>query len=271
MVREWIGRRRFSVIVYHDPAPDIIENHIRYLRRHYTIIPLQQMVDSIYARRRHALPRKSLVITIDDGHIGNYLLLNIFKRYSVKPTIYLCINNIGIRSRMGVPVNRQAESGKNEVNICLNRQLGKLRKFKYSEWQALSLSQIHDMKYWVDFQSHGKNHTSLVNCEEEGLQEELSDSKKELSKILGKNSNHFAYPFGDYTRREKKMAMWAGYKSARTTDPGWNNFRSDPFALKVVGMVPDRASLNMLCAQLSGLPNLVSYLVKRMRKPAVFT
>jgi len=271
MVREWIGRRRFSVIVYHDPDPDVIESHIKYLRLHYAIIPLQLMVDSIYARRRHTLPRKSLVITIDDGHIGNYLLLKIFRRYSVKPTIYLCSNNIGIHSRMGVPANRLAESRKTEVNICLNRQRGKLRKFKYSEWQALSLSQIQEMKHWVDFQSHGKNHISLVDCEEEILEEELSDSKKELSKILGKNSNHFAYPFGDYTRREKNLAIRAGYKSARTTDPGWNNFRSDPFALKIVGMVPDRASLNMLCAQLSGLPNLASYLVKRMRKQPVIT
>ena len=254
IVREWIGRRRISVIVYHDPAPDVMERHIRYLRRNYAIITLQRVVDSIYAGQRSALPRKSLVITIDDGHTGNYRLLNIFRRYSVKPTIYLCRNTIGIRPRLGVPVIGLTNSEKTEENITFHIPLGKSRKFKYSEWQALSLAQIYEMKPWIDFQSHGKNHVSLVSCEEKRLSDELAGSRKALSKILGKNCLHFAYPFGDYTRRENNLAVQCGYKSGRTTDPGWNTFRSDPFALRIVAMVPDHASLNMLCAQLSGLP-----------------
>jgi len=81
---------------------------------------------------------------------------------------------------------------------------------------------------------------------------------------VGKQSEHFAYPFGDYSSREAGYLKEWGYRSGRTTDPGWIDATADPYRLKVVAMVPDNASRNMLCAQLTGLPNFVETFICRI-------
>jgi hypothetical protein len=45
----------------------------------------------------------------------------------------------------------------------------------------------------------------------------------------------------------------AGYESARTTDAGFNDLRTDPYRLRVVG-TRDDDSLNVLAGQLAGVP-----------------
>jgi peptidoglycan/xylan/chitin deacetylase (PgdA/CDA1 family) len=122
------------------------------------------------------------------------------------------------------------------------------------------------MSHWCDFQSHGKFHFSLPNCDDEAALEEISSSKKTIEKILAKKCEHFAYPFGDYSRRDTGYVKKCGYKSGRTIDPGWNHMATDPYRLKVVAMIPDDASRNMLCAQLTALPNLMRYFFQKIFK-----
>jgi peptidoglycan/xylan/chitin deacetylase (PgdA/CDA1 family) len=43
---------------------------LRFVRRHYTVVPLGELVDRIHARR--ALPRRAVAITFDDGYLDNY-------------------------------------------------------------------------------------------------------------------------------------------------------------------------------------------------------
>ena len=41
------------------------------------------------------VPERALVVTFDDGHRGNHRLLPIFRRYGIRPTIYLCSQIVG--------------------------------------------------------------------------------------------------------------------------------------------------------------------------------
>ena len=226
-VRNRICRNKVSIIVFHDPAPQALAGHLAYLARHYHIIRLQELVETMEPGRFHDIVPKSMVITIDDGHAGNYRLLQIFKQHHVCPTIYLTSHLVGTR-------------------------------------RTLTRQEIDEMSPWVDFQSHGQYHFRLPACDENTMREEITGSKKTLEAMLGKHCWHFAYPFGDYSNREAVYLKECGYRSGRTTDPGWNDRDSDPYRLKVLAMIPDNASQNMLCAQLSGLPNFAAHFIHRV-------
>jgi glycosyltransferase involved in cell wall biosynthesis/peptidoglycan/xylan/chitin deacetylase (PgdA/CDA1 family) len=236
LIRNWLFRDSFAIVVFHNPSAQSLKKHLAYLSRHYQLINLQTFVTAIETKRTNELPAKSMILTIDDGHAGNYHLLQLFRQYQVRPTIYLCSHLIDTQ-----------------------------RSFR-AKMTPLTYLKIRKMAPWCDFQSHGKFHLNLTICDDDTALEEVAGSKKAVEKMLGKKCEHFAYPFGDYSNREADYVKKCGYKSGRTTDPGWNDAASDPYRLKIVAMIPDHASRNMLCAQLTGLPHLMEYFIQRVVK-----
>jgi hypothetical protein len=78
------------IINYHDPSPDIFRTHVRYLSKRFTFITLDELVNALKDKDLTFLPPKPIVFTFDDGHKGNFDLLDIFKEYNIRPTIYVC-------------------------------------------------------------------------------------------------------------------------------------------------------------------------------------
>ena len=63
-------------------------SQIRYLKKHYNVISLDQYVESCIKSER--LPKNSVVITIDDGYRSNYTLaFPVLKEFDVTATIFL--------------------------------------------------------------------------------------------------------------------------------------------------------------------------------------
>lgn len=270
-MRERICRNKISIIAYHDPSPTAMADHLAYLSRHYHIISLTDAVNAILTKTIDQIPPKTLVITIDDGYAGNYNSLVLFKRYCVKPTIYLSSHIVGThRHFWPTTVQKPAKFYKNisldHFLSCLKKDYAFSPNREYATRQALNLQEIAEMDPWVDFQCHGRYHLNLTICDDDTASAEIVDSRKKLKKILSRNCDHFAYPFGDYSNRDATLVRLNGYKSGRTIDPGTNNANSDLYRLKTIAMIPDNASLNMLCAQLSGLPSYVEYWLARMIK-----
>src|SRR5215471_12702869 len=83
ILRRLLWRNRVLIVVYHDPKPEILDSHLTYLLRIAKPISLSE----IY-RSSGADPR--VVITIDDGHVGNRRLLEVFRTHGIHPTIFLC-------------------------------------------------------------------------------------------------------------------------------------------------------------------------------------
>jgi len=73
----------------------VFESHIRYLRRHYTILSLSELLQC-GARMRLSPRKKYCVITFDDGWADNYTMaFPILVRYNVPATIFLPTAFIG--------------------------------------------------------------------------------------------------------------------------------------------------------------------------------
>jgi len=264
VVREILCRNKATIVAYHDPKPETFKKHIEFLSNRYNFISLSRLVNAIQDKDWSDIPPKSLAITIDDGHKGNYKLLDLIKKYNISPTIYLCSHIVNSNRKywwmIGFPDFRKLKKYDNKQRLqALKDKVNYEQKKEYSTRQALNLEELREMSPFVDFQSHSKFHPVLVNCSDEECKEEIKGSKAYLEKLLNKEVEHFCYPNGDYSEREIRYLKKFGYKSARTLDIGWNDIKSNPYKLKTME-IENNASINILCAKINGLFGYLRYL-----------
>lgn len=94
LVRELIQRNKVTIIYYHDINAQSFDDHLAFLKSRYHIISLQD-----YLAGNTVNIRNRLIITFDDGHIQNYSLLPVIKKYNVPVTIFLTTGIIGTKKR----------------------------------------------------------------------------------------------------------------------------------------------------------------------------
>lgn len=257
VLRRLFARRAATILVYHDPSPSVLRNHLAYLSSLYTFVPLSRIVSAWREKNAPRLPDYALAITFDDGYRGNVRLLPLFREFDLCPTIFLTSHVVNTNRhfwwKTGHPdVNRLKTLPHDRMLASLKRKTGYDPERLYPDRQALNLSEMTDMLPHVEFGSHGSFHAILPNCSGESCRAEIADSKRLLESLLGLPVAHFAYPNGDCTSREIASVRNARYESARTVDCGWNRPASDPFRLKAF-IVADGASVNVLSVHATGV------------------
>lgn len=160
------------------------EEQLKYLQEHhYKTLSLDEFY--CYHEGICKIPRKSVLITMDDGYQSNYdLALPLLKRYNMKATIfYLGINNAG--------------ENPNYMDLATIENI----KQKYKN---------------IDLASHSYNlHTK--GAIDKDYEELLEDITKEQEMV---DSKYYAYPFGEYNECMIKALKEKGYKMAFTFGPG---------------------------------------------------
>jgi peptidoglycan/xylan/chitin deacetylase (PgdA/CDA1 family) len=263
LLGEIIIRRKVTIAVYHNPAPEVFRRHMEFLARRYTFITMDRLVQAIRTRSVDALPPRSLVVTLDDGFKENFALLEVFKTHRIRPSIFLCSHMVATHRHLWFSLDLPDVSRlKRLPNAERSRSLKRIGYYPQKEFdnrQLLSLEEIRQMAPYVDFQSHSRCHPILIACGEAECRDEFVQSKSRLEELLSQKIRHFAYPNGDYRKREMDIARQSGYESARCLDLGWNDADTDPYRLKAMG-IQDDASINILCGQISGLFNYFRFL-----------
>jgi peptidoglycan/xylan/chitin deacetylase (PgdA/CDA1 family) len=266
LIRNIYARNKCCILLYHNPAPNVLDKHLSYLSRRYNIITLQVLVDAIRSKDWARIPPRSMVITLDDGHKGNFELLGVFRKYKVRPTIYLTSGLINTNRCFwfmspGVQSGPLKKCANSERLRRLEEDFGFTPAKEYPEQQrqSLNVDEIRSMQDFVDFQAHTCFHPILTTCSDNECKQEIFQCKSDLKTLLDIDCRHFCYPDGAYTAREIELVKKAGFLSARTADVGWNDVNTDPYRLKAIE-VPNNASLNMLVAKISGIPGYICYL-----------
>jgi len=95
LIRNTIQRNNVTIIFYHDIEPVLFEKHIIKLKSLYNIISLQCFINFLETEGRFKLPVKPLIITFDDGHKNNYLLLSSIIKHNIPVTMFLCSHIVG--------------------------------------------------------------------------------------------------------------------------------------------------------------------------------
>jgi peptidoglycan/xylan/chitin deacetylase (PgdA/CDA1 family) len=265
LIRRWVCRNQVAILMYHDAKPTVFAKHVAYLSLHYTLISLDTLVSAIHRRDFSLIPPKSVVITIDDGHAGNFELLPIFKQYQIRPTLYVCTQIVSTYRHFWFKIEGQSKAEKERLKRLSNAErlahLKNTANFEpektYPDRQALDIAEIKEMVENVDFQPHTQFHPILPHCTDVECKQEILGSKTDLEELLGVECSHFSYPNGDYTEREIEIVKAGGFQSARTTEIGWNTLDTPPYQLKVIPITDD-AGLTLFRAELTTIPQRLS-------------
>ncbi|MDE0015500.1 MAG: polysaccharide deacetylase family protein [Candidatus Poribacteria bacterium] len=265
LIREFLCRNRVAILMYHDAKPEVFAKHIAYLSRHWTLISLDVLVDAIYEKDFSRIPAKSVIITIDDGHAGNIELLDLFKQYRIRPTLFVCTQIINTYRHFWFKIEGQSKAERERLKrLPTAERLAHLKRTTdfepekvYPDRQALNIVEMKEMGENVDFQPHTQFHPILPYCTEAECRQEILGSKVDLEKLLGVGCSHFSYPNGDYTEREIEIVKASGFRSARTTVIGWNTLATAPYQLKTVPITDDAGRV-LFRAQLTTIPQRLS-------------
>ena len=239
----------------HDISPRAAEQAFLFWNKNYNIISFS---DYLKARKnKQKLPPKSLILTFDDGHKGNYKLLPLIEQFKIPVTIFLCSSIAGTNRRFWF-LNKNIDADRlkeipDDDRLERLKQSGFEQKKEYPDRQALSTDEIEDMKKspFIDFQSHTKFHPVLTRCSAEKTVDEIDGSKKELEEKFRLSINGFAYPNGNYDDHIVKIVKQSGYTYALTTNAGYNSLKTDLFMLRRFS-VNDSENIDEIVVKTSG-------------------
>lgn len=238
-------------------AEQEFEKQIAYLARNYNCLPLDEAVVLLQRRK---LPRRSVIVTFDDGYRDNLLAVPILERYRVPATIYIATGAIArtrtlwwdeheaalgalsslelrgqrwdlstpeLKSRAFGDLNRLFKSmqpaAQDELMTTLRSRAGSgpiFRDETILSWEEVRSLDRHPL---VTIGAHTVDHHVMTQLSEPELEHQLTASRRELEHQLGHPVEHFAYPFGAVehaAEREFKAAAGVGFASAVTTRPG---------------------------------------------------
>jgi len=248
---------KITILYYHNIDERSFKRHLLYIKNHYNIIDLSSLYDFL-TNNDINMPNYAVLITFDDGHIGNYKLLDIFKAHNVKPVIFLTAGLIGTHSAFwfNLPFNNKSE--KENLKQMPDKKRRDYINEKFKEFtapqdsQALSIEMVREMSPFVDFQSHTVDHPCLPKCTDEEALYQIESSKKRIEDIVGKPVISIAYPNGDFSIRDIQLVKKAGYKIGFSSKPGFNHRNSDLYSLKRLS-INDTDNYNEFILRISGV------------------
>lgn len=170
-----------------------------------------------YRRGESGLPRRSVIITFDDGYRSlRANALPILRRHGFRATVFLVARLIG------------------KTNAWDEGEL---------EEPLLDGADIAAMQAdGIDFQSHTLEHRRLTALEPAQALEDLRRSRECLGDLLGRPVRVLAYPYGEADRSTHEIARAAGYEAAVILRRRLNTDATDLFALNRIP-VTNRTSL----------------------------
>lgn len=186
--------------------PEDFEKQMSYLfKNKFNVISASKLAKIL--EQKEEIPKKTIVITVDDGYENNYLnLFPVLKKYNFPAAIFLITGVIG--------QNRTTSSG---------------RSFRMLNWE-----QIREMTAsgLVEFCPHSKTHPKFDLIEAAEVEKEVLDSKNVLEDQLKKEQLVFAYPYGRYNTDVIEILKRYGFKAALTVKTGRVKTGDDPLILK---------------------------------------
>ncbi len=245
-------------MLFHDLDKKKAEEIFRYLSGKYNLIHLNDFIQACQSKDLSGIPKKALIITFDDGHIGNYEMLSVIKEFNVPVTIFLCASIIDTNRHFWFNFKQSSFSSLKLKHISNKERLQALSTVgfeqdkEFDNPEAMTSEQIHEMKETVNMQAHTLFHPCLPRCNEEEAREEIFGSKEKLENEYALNINTIAYPNGDYSDRDIRLSREAGYTHGVTVDAGFNTIHTDPFKLKRLSM-NDSCTLDELIVKASGV------------------
>lgn len=161
-------------------TPERFERQLKYLRRHFSVIPLSEALATEGVAR--------LAVTFDDGYRDNYqVVFPLLREFGIPATFFLTV-----------------------------AQIGRDWDFPHGPYPGLSWEEVREMTGdpRMEIGSHGLQHRDLTLLPPEEAAEEITLSKKMLEENLALAVRFFSYPHGNYNQAVNDLVRRAGYRAA---------------------------------------------------------
>jgi peptidoglycan/xylan/chitin deacetylase (PgdA/CDA1 family) len=209
------GQERLDV----DPA--MFRRHLRWLRR-LGFRPLSgDELANFHANPLATLPRRSFVLTADDGFRDAVVAIN--SHLSAKPQLFVNTAFVG----------------------CIAPWADNRALASWDELRALADA-------GAAIGSHARTHGRLPNSSRDLLDEELAGSLRELQRQVPSAIPVLAYPHGSHDERVRAATIRAGYRAAFTTETGRNGAGTDPYCLRRVSVKDWDGPLSLVWKTVTG-------------------
>ena len=185
---------------------DRFGRQMSYLKRFgYRVLDLDEALRALYGAT--ALPRRSVVLTFDDGYRNfREQAFPILQRFGFPATVYLVSGLLGKRAEWLYVVHP-----------------------KPPLMDAGEIRELH--RKGIRFGAHGVTHARLTRLDPAAAREEIFASRRRLEDLLGETVEHFCYPYGDYDEETRRLVRLAGYRSALTCIRGAANEADNPLEI----------------------------------------
>ncbi|MCG7982437.1 MAG: polysaccharide deacetylase family protein [Candidatus Thiodiazotropha lotti] len=219
---EYEGYQTVPILCYHrfgnkggrlEVSAEQFEQQLAYLKQHdYRVIHLDELYGFLKGER--ALPKRSVVLTIDDGHRSIYTIAYpLLKKFNFPATVFVYsdyMNNGGLKT---------------------------------SELKTMHASGL------ISLQPHSKTHSNLaLNGVGESkseyhkrVRDEVRLPSRKLESTLGKAPKYYAYPFGDTNAQVIDELQANGLLLGLTVQPAANAAFTYPYLLNRSMIFGDRS------------------------------
>ncbi len=162
-------------------------------------------------RRGAAFPRRTVVVTLDDGYAETHATAApILTRLGIHATSFLCSDTLGMPREYAWDAEN-ASAGPDATARSSRR--------------VLTADEVaaHQADGAFEFGAHTRTHPRLSQLDEPTQRDEIVSGAAALATILGDRPRIFAYPHGgdaDFNETSVALAQEAGFDAAFTTRPG---------------------------------------------------
>jgi peptidoglycan/xylan/chitin deacetylase (PgdA/CDA1 family) len=220
--------------------PERFEEHLSYLEQyHYNPITVTHFVQAMVCGGE-GLPPRPVVLTFDDGYVDFYTnALPALQRHGFTATLYIATAFVGGTS-------------------------GWLQGMGEGSRSILSWSQLTEISAsGIECGAHSHTHPELDMLSSAKARDEIVRCKHLLEEHLGQHVSSFAYPYGYYSARVRRIVQETGYSSACAVRLTTSSLYDDPYALARIAIGPD-TSVHVLAAALTGHGKLISSPMKQV-------
>lgn len=280
--REHEGRRGIYNYRGKFIPPEVFEQQLRYLQKHYRILELD---DAIRGMRKGTLPRRSLAVTFDDGYRNFYdHAFPILQELGVPATIFLTTDFVFKKKPLWVDRLEYAigrREGEYAQKIALDARLReelkrlpdvekekRLQKIERSSgttffnfemdrgaYAPLTEGEVRELREaGISIGAHTMTHPILSRISKKRAREEIQGSLDALLTVCATISASFAYPNGqrgDWNKDTERIVKECGFGSALTTIEGFNDRNTHPYQLRRIAM--DATDEETFAATASGM------------------
>lgn len=189
-----------------DMPVELFERQMRYIRRHYEIVSLDEVIRMSTDPRFERAARDVVAVTFDDGFSDTYdLVYPVLRRQGVPATVYV--------PSLYLETQRQFDFGG-------FRRMDPARRPHPMTWEQAAEMAGSGL---VTIGAHTHTHADFSRISPEAAERELNESDRLIEARLGFRPRHFAYPWGRWAPATRTLAA-ARYDTITLGGPGKNPY-----------------------------------------------